>query len=159
MNRYCAVLLVVLLSLHAAAAQTDSTQLVGVYRLAVFSGHGSEPIGRISYDAAGRMWAMIFPPGREPVSQSSTPEQVRDTMLGVIAYYGTYTVDDSTGRVIHHVEAASNPAWIGDEFIRWYRFENGNLWISLNPRFDDPLLWERLPEGSSEQSSSTAAAQ
>jgi hypothetical protein len=57
------------------------------------------------------------------------------------------------------VEAASNPAWIGDDFIRWYRFENDNLWISLNPDFDDPLLWERLPEGSSERSSSAVAVQ
>jgi hypothetical protein len=125
----------------------------------VYSGHGNEPIGRISYDPAGRMWAMIFPPGREPVSQSSTPEQIQDTMRGVIAYYGTYTVDAATDRVIHHVEAASNPAWIGDDFIRWYRFENDNLWISLNPNFDDPLLWERLPDGSSERSSSAVAVQ
>ena len=92
------------------------------------------------------MWAMIFPPGREPVTRSSSPEEYRDAMRGVVAYYGTYTVDESTGRVIHHVEAASNPAWIGDDFIRWYRFEGPNLVIALNPRFDNPLLWERLPD-------------
>jgi len=67
-------------------------------------------------------------------------------MRGVIAYYGTYDIDESTGRVIHHVEAASNPAWIGDDFVRWFRFEGPNLVISLNADFDDPLLWERLPE-------------
>lgn len=158
MTRWFTGLLFVLMALPAAA-QADAAQIVGVYRLALFSGHGNEPIGRISYDPAGRMWAMIFPPGREPVSQSSTPEQIRDAMRGVIAYYGTYTVDESTDRVIHHVESASNPAWIGDDFIRWYRFENGNLWISLNPNFDDPLLWERLPEASSERSSSAVAVQ
>ena len=66
-------------------------------------------------------------------------------MRGVVAYYGTYTIDEATQRVIHHVESASNPAWVGDEFIRWYRFEGPNLVISLNDRFDNALLWERLP--------------
>ena len=90
---------------------------------------------------------MIFPPNRKPIERSSTPEQVRDTMRGVIACYGTYTIDEPTGRVIHHVQAASNPAWIGDDFVRWYRFDGQNLLISLNPSFDNPLVWERLPEG------------
>ena len=129
-----------------ARSQSVAEQLVGTYRLALYKPHGSEPIGRISYDSSGRMWAMIFPPGRAPVTQSSTPEEYRATMRGVVAYYGTYTIDEATGRVVHHVEAASNPDWIGDEFVRWYRFENGNLWISLNARFENPLLWERLPE-------------
>jgi hypothetical protein len=129
-----------------ATAQSVQERLIGVYRLARFAPHGDEPIGRISYDASGRMWAMIFPPGRKPLTQSSTPEEYRDTMRGVIAYYGTYTLDEPTGRVIHHVESASNPAWIGDDFIRWYRFEGPNLLIALNPRFDNPLLWERLPD-------------
>ncbi len=144
-------LLLLLLPVLASVAQSDTAQIVGVYRLSIFAAHGSEPIGRISYDASGRMWAMIFPPGRKPVTQSSTPEEYRATMRGVVAYYGTYTVDETTDRVIHHVEAASNPDWIGDDFIRWYRFENGNLVISLNPRFDNPLLWERLPEAAAGQ--------
>jgi hypothetical protein len=58
---------------------------------------------------------------------------------------GTYTVDESTGRVIHHVQAASNPAWIGDDFVRWCRFEGQNLLIGLYPKFENPLSWERLP--------------
>jgi hypothetical protein len=144
---------------HAAAAQSATKQIVGTYRLAMYSQHGDEPTGRISYDAAGRMWAMIFPPGREPVTQQSTAEEVRTTMRGVIAYYGTYTVDEATGRVIHHVEAASNPAWIGEDFIRWYRFQDGDLWISLNEKFDNPLFWERLPEAASNDRSTAAGAE
>lgn len=100
----------------------------------------------ISYDTAGRMWAMIFPPGREPLSRDSAPEAYRETMRGVVAYYGTYTIDEAAQRVIHHVQAASNPAWIGDDFIRWFRFDGPNLLLSLNQHFDNPLLWERLPD-------------
>jgi hypothetical protein len=143
-----AIVLAVLAGLWTtqAAAQSVSDRIVGVYRLARFAGHGDEPTGRIAYDSAGRMWAMLLPPGRAPLTQSSSPEEYRATMRGVVAYYGTYTVDEDTGRVIHHVEAASNPAWVGDDFVRWYRFDGGNLLISLNPGFDNPLLWERLPD-------------
>jgi hypothetical protein len=141
-----ALVVCVLTAYAAGAAPAVEEQIVGTYRLARYAPHGSEPIGRISYDASGRMWAMIFPPGRKPVTRDSSPEEYRDTMRGVIAYYGTYTIDEATGRVIHHVEAASNPQWIGDDFIRWYRFEGRNLVIALNPRFENPLLWERLPD-------------
>lgn len=134
----------------SAAAQSGSTSsdaetFVGVYELGDYEAHGDQPTGRISYDAAGRMWAMLAPPGREPISDTSTPEQYRAAMSGLVAYYGTYEVDTATDRVIHHVEAASNPAWVGDDFVRWYRFEDGDLILSLNPEFDNPLLWERLP--------------
>ncbi len=127
-------------------AQSVQEQLIGVYTLARFAGHGDEPTGRISYDAAGRMWAMVLPPGRSPYTNDSTAEEVRDAVRGVITYYGTYTINESTGQVIHHLEAASNPAWIGDDFVRWFRFEGRNLVISLNPDFENTLLWERLPD-------------
>ena len=129
-----------------SSAQPSQHPIIGTFRLARYAPHGNEPIGMISYDTAGRMWAMIFPPGREPIARDSAPEEYRDTMRGVVAYYGTYTIDEATKRVIHHVQAASNPAWIGDDFIRWFRFEGPDLLISLNHNFDNPLLWERLPE-------------
>lgn len=145
---------IALLLLAAAAlsaeAQTSGDraardQLIGVYDLVEYAAHGSRPTGRIAYDETGRMWAMLLPPGREPLTRESSPEAYRTTMRGVVAYYGSYELDEATGRVIHHVEAASNPAWIGAAFVRWYRFEEGHLRISLNPDFDNPLLWRRLP--------------
>jgi hypothetical protein len=129
-----------------ASAQSVQEQIIGTYRLARYAAHGDEPVGRISYDSSGRMWAMLLPPRRAPLTSSSSPDEYRATMRGVVAYYGTYTIDESTQRVIHHVQAASNPAWIGDDFIRWYRFEGSDLLISLNPRFENPLFWARLPE-------------
>lgn len=129
-----------------AAAQSVAERIVGVYRLARYTPHGDEPTGRISYDSSGRMWAMIFPPGRKPLTNASSDADYRAVMRGVVAYYGTYDIDESTGRVIHHVQSASNPAWIGEDFVRWYRFDGPDLLISLRPTFGDPLLWERLPD-------------
>lgn len=148
----CAALfatMLVLVPVANAPAQDDaeaiSELIVGVYTLAEYAGHGDEPTGRIRYDAGGRMSAMLFPPGREPLTNTTSAEAYRDAMRGVIAYYGTYTIDAEAGTVTHHLEAASNPSWIGDDFVRWYRFEDGNLTLSLNPDFSGTLLWERLP--------------
>lgn len=148
-RRACRAAAVALVVAGTVAAQPESPRdrdaFVGVYRLAGYGPHGDRPTGRISYDGAGRMWAMLTPPDRAPLSRTSSPEDYRAAMRGLVAYYGTYEVDAATGRVVHHVEAASNPAWIGDDFVRWYRFEDGDLTLSLNPDFDNALLWERLP--------------
>ncbi|HEU4619804.1 MAG TPA: lipocalin-like domain-containing protein [Gammaproteobacteria bacterium] len=149
---FLALALLLMLPAAASNGQSEASQsvrdrLIGVYTLARYSAHGDHPTGRISYDSAGRMWAMLLPPGRKPLTRESTPEDYRNTMRGVVAYYGTYEIDEASGRVIHHVEAASNPAWIGDDFVRWFRFEGSDLVISLNPRFENTLLWKRLPDG------------
>jgi hypothetical protein len=53
-----------------------------------------------------------------------------DTML---AYSATYTVDDD--RVVHHVDAAWNPAWLG-HLIRPYELDGDTLTISGAPSKD-----------------------
>jgi hypothetical protein len=132
---------------HAQTARTPVEQaFIGVYTLAVYAPHGESPIGRIAYDGSGRMWAMITPPGRAPVSNESSDGDFRAAMQGLIAYWGRYEIDEAGGRVIHFVEAASNPAWIGDEFVRWYRIDGQRLTLSLNPNFTNMLIWERLPD-------------
>jgi hypothetical protein len=148
MNRFVAVVVLAALAATTGSAQSPSIQerFIGVYTLGEYAPHGDEPTGRISYDAAGRMWAMLTPPGRAPVEGSTTDEQFRASMRGLVAYYGSYTIDETTGRVIHHVEAASNPAWIGDDFVRWYRFDGTTLTLSLNPEFNGTLVWMRLPD-------------
>ncbi len=131
-----------------ASAQSEvesiRERLVGVYRLAEYAAHGDEPTGRIWYAPNGQMSAMLFPPGREPLPNDASDDAYRDLMRGVVAYYGRYTIDPDAGTVTHHVEGASNPGWIGDDFVRWYRFEDGKLRLSLNADFRGTLLWERI---------------
>ena len=141
------VLAAVLAGRAAAQAAPDEVgeMFVGVYALAEYAPHGDEPTGRIWYHANGQMSAMLYPPGREPLPGGASAEQFRESMRGVVAYFGTYTIDVEAGTVTHHVAGASNPAGVGDDFVRWYRFEDGNLRLSLNPDFDGTLLWQRLP--------------
>ena len=135
---------------HTTLAQSDvetlRQRLVGVYELAEYAPHGDEPSGRIWYAPNGQMSAMLFQPGRAPVANSASDAEFRASMRGVVAYYGTYTIDTDAGTVTHHVMGASNPAWIGDDFVRWYRFEGDDLRLSLNSRFENTLFWRRLPQ-------------
>ena len=121
----------------------------GMYRLANYRPHGDSPRGRIYYDLAGRMGAMLDAPGRKVLPQSPSAEDYREMLRGMVAYYGTYSVDESTKRVIHHIEAGSNPAWIGTDFVRWFEFNGNRLTLrtveTLTPT-TNVLVWERLPE-------------
>jgi hypothetical protein len=124
-------------------------KLAGLYTLARYAPHGDKPRGRIYYDVAGRMNAMIDPPGRKLLSSSPTVEEYRDFLRGMIAYYGTYSVDESTSRVIHHVEAASNPIWTGTDLVRWYELQGNRLLIrttEVATASTNVLTWERLPD-------------
>jgi hypothetical protein len=121
-------------------------QFAGTYRLAVYTPHGPNPNGRIHYDRAGYMWAMLVPRGKKPLPQNPTIEDYRDLQRGLVAYYGSYDVDESTKRVIHHVEAGSNPAWIGTDFVRWYEFSGNRLTLRVSATSQSPLIWERLPD-------------
>jgi hypothetical protein len=132
-------------ALAQADVESVRAQLVGVYTLIEYAAHGDEPTGRIWYEPSGQMSAMLFPPGREPLANDASAEDFRASMRGLVAYYGSYTIDPVAGTVTHHIEGASNPAWLGDNFVRWYRFEGGNLRLSLSSNFGNTLLWQRLP--------------
>ena len=123
-------------------------KFAGLYTLSRYAPHGDRPRGRIYYDVGGRMHAMIDPPGRTVLSASPTVEEYREFLRGMIAYYGTYSVDESTSRVIHHVEAASNPIWTGTDLVRWYEFQGNRLLIRTTevPTQSNVLTWERLPD-------------
>ena len=68
-----------------------------------------------------------------------------------MAYYGSYTVDEAEGFMVHQVEGSFFPNWIGDRQVRKFEFAaDGRLQLSTLPikgfRADLTvvLLWERV---------------
>ena len=118
----------------------------GMYKLVIYQPHGDKPVGRIYYDRFGYMGAMLHPPSRKPLPANPTIEDYREANRGLIAYYGTYDVDEATHRVVHHIEAASNPAWIGTDFMRWYELTPTRVTLRTSPTSTNPLVWERLTQ-------------
>jgi hypothetical protein len=114
---------------------------------------GKGPIGFLTYTPEGRMNAVIAAASRkvttESVDQAPLEEQAM-LFRSCIAYAGTYSMTE-TG-VIHHVEVASDPTWIGKDQTRFVHFEGKRLVITGPPlqTVSDPtprvlqLVWERV---------------
>jgi hypothetical protein len=72
--------------------------------------------GSLIYQPNGRFSFMIL---RSDIPkferEKATPEQLRATVQGVIAYHGTYTVDEGTKTIVHRVQGSSFAAFNGTE--------------------------------------------
>ena len=93
--------------------------------------YGDKPVGRISYDNAGRMSVQIMRPGRSQASgrtlRGASVDVLREAVDGYIAYFGTFDIDPATRTVVHHVEACLVPSWVGTDLKRAYEFEGNRL--------------------------------
>lgn len=146
--------LALVMAIPAASEQSagDAQKLVGVWRLVSITEdgkvnplRGGHPTGYIFYMATGEMGAMIQPErapiamaGREP----SGPE-AQAALKGYTAYFGTYTVDETTRIVTHHPKASVQPGY-ETEVRRRYRFETDDRVVLGNPAGKSALTWERV---------------
>lgn len=116
---------------------------------------GDKPTGQLLYDASGNMSAQLMKTARARFASRDpalgTDAEVRDAFDGYIAYFGTYSIDDSTRAVTHTVHGASFPNWTGAKLVRSYAFdERGRLRLSTpaievgGESLEYILLWERM---------------
>lgn len=109
-----------------------------------------EAVGRLSYDEHGHMSGQVMRPGRAPVQTQGSAQQVRAAYVGYIAYFGRYEVNDTGDTVVHHVDAALNPSWVGGDQVRRMRFDDELLVLEADVRKGNDnirhvLTWRRLP--------------
>jgi len=133
-------------------------RLIGVWKLLsldvsvddnVLHPYGEAPIGRLTYDDAGRMSAHVMKAGRESAIHdpdeiaNASCDELRQIAEGYVGYCGTFTLDEGSQTVIHHVEACTLPAWVGTDQRRQYEFVGGLLVLSAGSA---KVVWERLPD-------------
>lgn len=76
--------------------------------------------------------------------------EVRAAFSGYAAYYGTYSVNPDEKTIMHHIEAALLPNWVGTDEQRHFEYDGkyltlkGTLLIGGDQGFVS-LVWERLP--------------
>jgi len=115
----------------SAVAQQKSLkeQLVGTWTVASweqankdgtkFQRFGANPKGVNVFDANGRFFVMFARPDLPKIASSdpmkTTPAENKAVMEGTIAYYGTYSVDETGKTVTLRVEASSFPNQVGSE--------------------------------------------
>jgi len=79
-----------------------------------------------------------------------TDTEVRLAFEGHVSYFGTYTIDPARQTVTHHVLGASYPNWIGNDQLRYYKFDGVRLLLSTPPlvlrgqSVEYVLIWERI---------------
>ena len=117
--------------------------------------YGEKPVGRITYDKAGRMSAQLMRPGRHStvppgitlIDGKASADEIREAVTGFTSYFGKFDVEESSNTVIHHVEACLIPSWVGTNLKRTYRFDSNRLFLTaavLNSVTE--LTWQREPD-------------
>ncbi len=143
---------------QAAPAVSEHNALNGVWQLVSFEQndpggnvshpYGEMPIGRLTFDAAGRMSVFVMKPGRFASVNSTaaiataTVDDLRQVADGYMSYYGSFQVDESTKTITTKVEAATIPAWTDSEQKRAYELAGDTLAL-ITPA--TKLTWMRLP--------------
>ena len=117
---------------------------------------GKNPVGRLIYDEAGRVFAQLMNSGRRPVGGASnqgaaaaiaaaSAEDMREMLTGFNAYFGAYDIDEPSRTVIHHLQSALIPSWVGTDQRRKYEFSGRDQLIILNTASQSAyrLVWHR----------------
>lgn len=86
------------------------------------------------YTPDGYMSAQIMTPDRpaydNPTAAGGTEDQRATAAAGYLAYSGSYSVDDLTGVIHHHVLVSLMPNWIGDTQLRQGRLAEHQLTLT-----------------------------
>jgi lipocalin-like protein len=105
--------------------------------------------GRLTYDDRGNMSGQVMRPDRARVENApANPLSVRGAYYGYIAYFGTYEVAPDGASVVHQVEGALNPEWVGGQQVRTLRFDGDRLVLGADVNkhgeiVTHVLTWER----------------
>jgi hypothetical protein len=112
-----------------------------------FKRFGDDPKGYIMYDSTGHMMVEFEkqpPPARNSSGDdwNPTPDEARTAYLGYVAYFGTYTLDETAHAVIHHVQGSLNPSYFGTDQVRPAKLDGDRLTLSDGKTFR--VVWERV---------------
>jgi hypothetical protein len=126
--------------------KSDNERLVGSWILtSLTSGEGADqslpygpdPKGTMMVDANGRFSITVLrsdlPKFASNNRLTGTPEENNAIVRGVIAYFGTYTLDESTHVLTVHVEGSTFPNFDGGTQTRILSFSGDDEVTYFNP--------------------------
>jgi len=130
----------VLMCAGTTASGESSKDILGTWRLHSFvvdhegvksEPYGANPRGAMSFSPDGR-FSLIISRSDLPALVSNnrllgTDEENRAIVQGSIAYFGTYTVDETARTFTVHVEGGTFPNWIGTDQTRIFSVSGDEL--------------------------------
>ena len=111
---------------------------------------GPNGVGYIIYTENGHMCALLANPDRRKWESINAPTdaELRDAMNGMVAYCGTYEVNEKEGYVLHHIEFDRVPNLAGTDRRRLYAINGKRLVLRPTPLpvgiKDWNVEWERV---------------
>ena len=139
-----------------------SAKLVGTWTLVSETAHqgekttqplGPNPLGMMMFDHAGRFMLLISRPGLPKFAagkrDAGTPEENKAVLAGLLAFYGTYSVNEADQVLILHPEASTFPNWIGADQKRFLKLAGDQqIWTNRTPAIGAQVVevvWKRAP--------------
>lgn len=132
------------LAFLAAARAAEQNAIVGVWKLTSYERKmldtgkvertlGENPVGYLIYTAGGHMSAVAFGADRKTAAANAptAAEALAWFQTTIAGYAGTYRVRGND--VVHHVEAAWTPAWVGTDQLRHFKIDGHQLTIETAP--------------------------
>lgn len=150
-----------LLCSRAATPQPTTDQFKGTWALvsiryvspdgSVIEPFGPHAEGMLVFDGirfATQVMAANLPKFASNNRMIGTPQEYEAISHGVVAYFGTYTVNQADGIVILHIERSSFPNWEGTDQQRKFEFVGDELRYTAahstaNPAEAAQLVWKR----------------
>jgi len=111
---------------------------------------GPNPKGLFILDRSGRYALMIFRPDLPKFASNNrstgTPEENKAVVLGSLAHFGTYSVNEKEGTYSVRPEASTYPNWVGIDQTRSFSVSKDELKLT-NPSGSrggtSTLIWKR----------------
>jgi hypothetical protein len=150
------VMLLLSASVTSVQSRPVAERLVGAWRLVSFESFdqngtarpGNYDTGMIVYDASGRMSAQLMHSSNKASAPLTADADRAAAYRRYLGYWGPFTVDEAKSIVVHRVEGASNPSWVGSNQVRHYRLTADGKRLTLSvkngERTTSTLVWERI---------------
>ena len=114
-------------------------QFVGTWRLVSFVGRGADGSETMDFGPTPRGYLMYDKGGRMSVHITHSDDNAR-----YFGYFGTYTVDENSRTVTHHIVGASDPNYAGTNQLRFFTLQGNRLVLSTPPAdVTYVATWER----------------
>lgn len=111
-------------------------------------GLSGNSIGMLMYDEFGNMSVHIMNPERAAYPSRGlsalTAEQLRETLRGYVAYFGTYEINERESYVVHHRQGHLSPNQVGVDAKRFFEFDRDRLTLFVAPSRNLRLTWRRV---------------
>jgi lipocalin-like protein len=116
-------------------------------------GLGKTPQGYLIYDSSGHMAVQLMrldrPLATDCGTSSFAPSDNSQSVNGYDAYFGRFTIDETSHTVTHHLEGALAAADVGKNLVREFQVSGDKLTIIVRTNSEKmkqirTLTWERV---------------